>query len=390
MNRYRIRYSLVCIAIAEAIMVPSVSYAVTNVCEDPTNTAQIVSERAQREKNWFEEKMLWFQNFQLSSVIEKFKEVKDTTRTMTMVQKLSKTNSETANLQMQSKMEPAPGMCDAITSVVGLAESLDDFYCEMDDETLNFANQLANDRDNDKSQNGRYVLANKAAKLISAAKTGNKLDATKLDISGVLPGHGEGGYTQGKEEADRNNDLMKIMFNSGVLPKMPLGANGAIIDESSSDEAKAAAERWLSTYLRSVVGYTTGQGVHSASSPRTVKGQVSASILEQVKERVDSFNDADFIKMVGNGGDKSCLINARAIYTTQEKLEDWLNNNPLGQKCKQQFITSDQVIRINTQVNAANAMLQQMMLSSLKSIEFNLGLQTQILNEMSQSGVKAY
>lgn len=75
------------------------------------------------------------------------------------------------------------------------------------------------------------------------------------------------------------------------------------------------------------------------------------------------------------------------MVNTQREMDDWLNT-PAGQACKANFTTVEQVQRMNAQIDARVLALLGHILDSQLSSEFNLGLQTQLLNEIAGNARK--
>ncbi|KAB0482473.1 hypothetical protein F7Q91_03425 [Vibrio chagasii] len=370
--------TLVCIAILSPFSANAV------VCTDPTGLGQIISQSAQDAMLWAEEKGMALTEMSMTELMEKWKASQDTTRVLAQTQALSTTASETANLQQQAKMEPSPLMCDGINSVVGIYESLDDFYCETSNASLDFAEQLTQEAscEEGRCNSTQQTIADEAVKLFEEeAVNGGDVDMSKMNISGLLPGLGEAGYSKSPEEKERIDTLIKVLFNPGNVRRMPTGANGERITSDSSPEAIRSYNRWLKDYLRTTAGFNTAKRVSGLTDPRDHNGQKVQSVLEQIKKDIDFYNSDEQIKLYGNGGDKSCFENMRFQLKTQKEMEIWLNS-PSGQACKKQFTTVEQVQRMTAQMQARNLSLMGYALDSMLSSEFNLAMQSQILNEI--------
>ncbi|MGF1826857.1 hypothetical protein [Vibrio splendidus] len=373
-----LKKTLLCIS----ILTPFSANAV--VCTDPTGLGQIISQSAQDAMLWAEEKGMALTELSMTELMEKWKASQDTTRVLAQTQALSTTASETANLEQQAKMEPSPLMCDGINSVVGIYESLDDFYCETSNASLDFAEQLTQEAscEEGRCNSTQQTIADEAVELFeNEAISGDDVDMSKMNIAGVLPGLGEAGYSKSPEEKDRIDTLIKVLFNPGSVRRMPTGANGGRITSDSSPEAVRSYNRWLKDYLRTTAGFNTAKRVSGLTDPRDHNGHKVQSVLEQVKKDIDFYNSEEQIKLYGNGGDKSCFENKRYQLQTQKEMDIWLNS-PSGQACKKQFTTVEQVQRMTAQMQARNLSLMGYTLDSMLSSEFNLGMQTQILNEI--------
>jgi len=372
------RKSLLCIALFTS------ASANSTVCTDPTGLGQMISQSAQDAMIWAEEKGMELSKITLDELIAQWKDSKDTVRTLGQTQTLSNTASETANLEQQAKMEPSPLMCDGINSLMGIYESLDDFYCETSDQAIDFAGQLAQvvNCTDGRCDTPEQNIADEAVKLFEEdIVTAGAPDMAKMTVTGAIPGMSEGGYSKSREEKERTDVLLKVMFNPGDVRPMPTEANGDMITSESSPEMIRNFLRWQRQFLRTTTGYTTALRVNAMSDPVEQNGVDTKSLLEQIKNDIDRYNTPEQIKLIGNGGDKSCFRAKQSYLKTQEEMDLWLES-PDGIKCKSQFTTIEQVQRIDAQLTTRIANLMSLIYDSQLNSEFNLGLQTQIMNEL--------
>ena len=372
------RKSLICIALFSS------ASANSTVCTDPAGLGQILSQTSQDMMMWAEEKGMKLTEFSLTELIAIQKETADTNRVLAQTQAISNTASNTANLNQQAKMEPSPLMCNGINSVVAIYESLDDFYCETSNSTAEFAAQLAQVSEcvDGRCNTTEQSIADEAVELFEEdIVIGGEPDMSKLNVSGLLPGMGEAGYSKSPEEKERVDTLLKVMFNPGDVSKMPTEANGDMVSSSSSPQLIRLHNHWQRKFLRTTAGYNTAVRVSGLSDPRDENGQKIQSLLEQVKSDIDFYNSPEQIKLIGNGGDKSCFRLKAALLKTQKEMDLWLES-PQGIECKKSFTTVEQVHRINAQMSARIMALLGNIYDSSLSSEMNAAIQTQILNEI--------
>ncbi|MDA0146420.1 hypothetical protein OCT63_19525 [Vibrio sp. RW] len=370
--------SIICIALLSS------ASANSTVCTDPTGLGQVITQTGQDMMIFAKEQGLDLTKIGIDEALAVFQDKADTMRTLTQTQLISGSNSETANLNQQAKMEPSPSMCDSINSVMGIYESLDDFYCESSEAAIDFAGQLAQvvQCTDGRCDTPQQHIADEAVELFeNEVVSGGVPDMSKLNIAGLLPGMGEGGYSKSPDEKIRIDTLLKVMFNPGDVPPMPTEANGDMISEQSSPQMKKLYNRWLREFLRTTAGYTTALRVSGLTDPRDENGSKIQSILEQVKKDVDFYNSPDQLKLMGNGGDKTCYSRVEPSLRTQKEKEDWFKT-PAGIECKKNFTTVEQVQRMTAEMTARNMSLLNHIYDSNLSKEFNLAVQTQILNEI--------
>ncbi|APX09861.1 hypothetical protein P3719_18670 [Vibrio parahaemolyticus] len=375
------------LSLSLAVLLPGTANAV--ICTDPTGLGQIISQSAQDAMLWAEEKGLKISEMTMTELMEEWKASQDTMRELASTQAISNSVSETSNLELQAKMEPSPLMCDGIAAVSALYEATDDFYCEAQTNSLDFAVQLSDEIDceGDRCETGLQSLADESVSLLEGVTHGDTVELDLLNIKGVLPGMGEGGYSKSTDEKERTDTMLKVLFSSGEINKMPRGENNQVINENSGADAKMAYNRWLKRHLRTTAGFNTALRVNGLTNPRDENGRPIQSILEQIKADIDFYNSPEQIKLYGNGGDKSCYSRKAAMVNTQREMDDWLNT-PAGQACKANFTTVEQVQRMNAQIDARVLALLGHILDSQLSSEFNLGLQTQLLNEIAGNARK--
>lgn len=354
------------------------------VCTDPTSANLITAQTAIQAEHSLMDQAISTADIAKDVVVAEVNQLQSTMNTMAEIQKLNKPKTDTANLEQQAKMEPSPTMCDSITTATNYYESLDDLWCEADNDSLDFTESVVN-ADSDPDELPRKQIQDELAELVEDATTNGNIDGTALSVSGVIPGMAEGGYSKSEAEQQRTKTLLKVMFNAGDIEPMPKGAYDAPLNSNSSDEAKRALAEWQKNTNRLFIAYNTAMRVSSLSDPRYVNNTLTKSVIEQLKEKVDYYNSEEFIKTIGNGLDKSCML--QADLSTSEKKMEWLETAE-GLECRQQFTNVSQVQRINAEINAFNLMLQSNILDSTLSSELNLGIQTQILNEINNKNSK--
>ena len=117
------------------------------------------------------------------------------------------------------------------------------------------------------------------------------------------------------------------------------------------------------------------------TDPRDENGVKIQSLLEQIKTDIDFYNSPEQIKLLGNGGDKSCFRAKASTLNTQKEMDLWLAS-PQGIACKKNFTTVEQVQRMDAQMSARIMALLGHIYDSTLSSELNVAIQTQILNEI--------
>lgn len=377
LNKFRIAIALSCSIYAQT------STAV--VCTDPVNTSLTTTQTAIQAENAYVSQYIDALKLSAMEAYGSWKQIMDGQNTLATIQKVNAAKTDTANLDQQTNMKPASTMCDAIAQTTALVSMVDDLWCEASSDVLDFSDALVNASTDDDADAPRKIVSDDLAQIIEDNTSSGSIDASALSLAGMTPGMGEAGYSKSEDEADRTKTLLKIAMGASDIDRAPTDTNQTPVSSTSSDELKRAYANWAKSYARTMVGYTTASRVNNLTNPREVDGTATISILEQLKNQVDYYNSEDMVKKLGNGMDKSCFTSQS--FETEDEKQEWLQTED-GQACLENFTPTEEVIRISAQMDAVIQDLLFKIYESTLNSEMNLGLQTQILNEINERGYR--
>lgn len=351
------------------------------VCTDPVGTSQIISQSANDMAIWIEEKTQAISEMNFDFMMSMMEQKTEANNQMVATQNITDAEANTANLEMQSKFQVSPLVCDNISTSFALTESLDDAWCESSDDSTNFGLNIATGcAEGDANCKIPFddLIESVVNHVADATGGDGEVDGTKISLSGVIPGLAEGGYTKSVEESERVKDYLSLAFVSKRPKKMPVDPDGSPIDEKSTKEAKAAYSRWVRDVLISTSAYNSAMRVSTLTDPRTVDGVESISILENIINKVNHYNSKEMLLKYANAENKKCLRDQRKISTSEKEFEVWRNSDA-GEKCMANFTSPELLSRYVAEMTAFGSILDQMILESSLVSETQSSIQTQIL-----------
>lgn len=338
------------IVILSAALSSKQAYAVA--CFDPVGSSLQLTEIAKDAAVWVEEKAMMLSQEANAIIRSEWTSLQDNLRESESVSKVTESVSETANAASEERYASSPTACQAIQKAKAWANS----FSENCGAYVTIAKKVTN-RITDCEGTGLNCNVNKERKADIANKlkgyfdteNGDKLTIA-LDGSRLFQGTDNDSLTLDPADDEQTEIALDLLIGLEDHP-LPRTASGDFLNPDSD----ADAERLNGWARQQIVQSVADNALLKNHQLLKATGDNEASLLAQLKDRVDYYNSEEFIKLLSNTNNKDALPSDWGTMTPSEK-HAWNQNAPNDQK----VTSSEQVIRFIGEMQALELQLAHM------------------------------
>ncbi|CCO46826.1 conserved exported hypothetical protein [Vibrio nigripulchritudo SOn1] len=334
------------------------SHAGAVVCTDPTGNSLHIQEMAKDAALWAEEKSMWVSGMASDKALSIYETMKNEYFASASISSQTTAVSSTANAAAEERYATSPSACETFTRVKAFADSFET-TCENPVTEAMFEHTQAQIADCGVGGSGlncgrvdsqRSLVTNKLAAAIDE-QDGDKL-VLMLDGAQLL---GLSDSPMRPENNEENAVAFALLLGMDEPKNLPRNANGTLPDGTDKHSSKRMSD-WATEHVYRSVANSALTKVKQMYEPT---GDGKASLMAQLKERVDYYNSPDFLKLLTNTNDKRNLPSNWDMLTPAQK-HDWNQNAPADQ----QLVSSEQVLRMLGEMKMVSLQLEYLTLES--------------------------
>lgn len=342
---------------ALAILILS-SFSSTQVhavaCVDPVGNKLQLSEIAKDAALWVEEKGMMLQQEANSIIRSEWNNIQDNLREAESVTKVTESVSETANAASEERYASSPTACQAIQKAKAWVNSFGDncgAYVTIAQKVTNRISDCEGTGLNCNVNKDRKAEIAEQLKSYFETENGDKL-TTALDGSRLFELANNNELTLDPAEKEQTEIALDLLIGLDDHP-LPRTASGDFLNPDS----EADAERLNSWARKQIVQSVADNALlrNHQLLKATGDNKNEASLLAQIKDRVDYYNSEEFIKLLSNTNNKDALPSNWDSMSPTEK-HAWNQSAPNDQK----ITSSEQVIRFIGEMQALELQLAHM------------------------------
>ncbi|WP_318515602.1 hypothetical protein [Photobacterium leiognathi] len=337
-----------------------------NACIDAIGNSLQIAEIAKDAAVWVEEKGMMIQQEANAIIRSQWENMQNNMREAESVSKVTESVSETANAASEERYSASPTACQAIQKATAWVNS----FSENCGAYVTIAEKVTN-RITDCEGTGLNCNVNRERKRDIADKLkryfddedGDKLTVA-LDGSRLFRPANNTELTLDPADEEQTQIALDLMIGLDEKP-LPRTASGSFLDPSSDADAETL-NKWARSQIVESVADNALLRNHQLVKPTNGN---KASLLAQLKERVDYYNSEQFIKLLTNTNDKDNLPSEWNTMTPAEK-HAWNQTAPISA----QVTSSEQVIRFLGEMQALQLQITHMTLEINRSNNVLLAL----------------
>ncbi|MGD8116831.1 hypothetical protein [Vibrio sp. TRT 29B02] len=334
------------------------SQASAVVCTDPAGNALHIQEMLKDAALWAEEKSMWVAGMASDKALSIYETMKNEYFASANISSQTTAVSSTANAASEERYATSPTACETFTRVKAFADSFDN-VCENPVSKAMFEHTQAQITDCGVGGSGlncgrvakqRGIVTNKLATAINE-KDGDAL-VLMLDGAQLL---GLSDIPMQPDNRDENAVAFALLLGMDEPVNLPRNADGSLPDGTDKHSSKRMSD-WATGHVYRSVANSALTKVKQMHEP-TPDGK--ASLMAQLKERVDYYNSPEFLKLLTNTNDKDQLPSNWEMLSPAQK-HDWNRKASADKK----LVSSEQVLRMLGEMQMLSLQLEYFTLES--------------------------